>query len=244
MRVVITAGAPLDGAYARAAGTSLKALAPLRGSTMLARTLDVCAELHIDEVAVVGNDAIARACDGRRVRIVPDAGSGAANVRAALAAWPDDDEPLLYLTCDMPFLDARSLRSYLERSPGGALTMALCEYDAFEHRFPGAPPFGITLAGERVVNGGAFVIPPRVRARVADRAMRLFDARKSPWRMAAVAGVPLLLRLAFGTLSIAALEARARDLLGTEVVAVRGCAPELGYDADTAAEYLYACDRI
>ncbi len=243
MRAVITAGAPIDGEYARLAGTTLKALAPIGATTMLARTLDVLEALGIDAIAVVGNREIARACAARPVHIVADTGTGSGNVRAALEAWPDDAGALLYLTCDMPFLDADALRDLLARSPAGALTMPLAEHDAFARRFPRAPPFGITLAGERVVNGGAFVIPAGACARIADVAARLFEARKAPWQMASIAGLPLLLRFAFGRLGIASLEARARAVLGIDVIAVRGCAPELGYDADTAQEYRYARER-
>ena len=240
MKAVITAGAPIDGEYARLAGTPLKALAPIGETTMLARTLEVLGAIGVDAIAVVGNAEIARACGDRAVRMINDAGTGSGNVRAALEAWPEDGEPLLYLTCDMPFIDAAALREYVERSPRGALTMPLAEHDAFVRRFPDAPPFGITLAGERVVNGGAFLIPPGARARILTFAMRLFDARKAPWQMASIAGLPLLLRFACGRLSVAALEVRARMVLGVAVVAVRGCAPELGYDADTAQEYRYA----
>ncbi len=243
MKAVITAGAPIEGEYANLAGTARKALAPIGATTMLERTLDVLAALRIERIAVVGDDEIARCCATRDVRMIADRASGAGNVHAALGAWPEDGEPLLYLTCDMPFLDAPALDDFLARSPHAALTMPLAEHAAFVRRFPGAPPFGIVLAGERVVNGGAFVLPPGACARVADVAARLFDARKAPWKMAAIAGLPLLLRFAAGRLDIPALEGRARDLLGIEVRAVRGCAPELGYDADTADEYRYARER-
>ena len=102
MKAVITAGGPIDGAYAELARTNLKALAPVRGSTMIERTIDVLRETGVNRVAVVGNEEVRRCVDGRVEKIVPDAGSGAKNVLAALDAWADDGEPLVYLTCDMP----------------------------------------------------------------------------------------------------------------------------------------------
>jgi GTP:adenosylcobinamide-phosphate guanylyltransferase len=244
MYAVITAGGPIDGAYARHAGTTLKALAPVRGRTMIARTLDALLACGIERIAVVGNDVVRDACAPvTSVRMIADAGTGAGNVLGALDAWPDDAS-LLYLTCDMPYIDALSLQWFLDRMDPRTLSMPLCEHAAFVERFPGAPPFGITLDGERVVNGGAFHLPAGARPTIRAFATTMFDARKAPWKMARVAGPLVLLRFAIGRISVAALEARAQRVLGVPVAALRNAPPELAYDADTAPEYTYAVDRF
>ncbi len=240
MYAVITAGGPIDGAYAARAGTALKALAPMRGRTMLARTIDALRACGLERIAVVGNDAIRDACERvAPVRMVPDAGTGTGNVLGALDAWPDD-EALLYLTCDMPYVDVRSLQWVLDRIEPGTLSMPLAEHAAFVRRFPGAPPFGITLAGEQVVNAGVFHIPAGARARVRALATTMFEARKAPWKMASVAGPLVLLQFAVGRASIGALERRARSVLAMPVTALRDAPPELAFDADSDPEYVYA----
>jgi CTP:molybdopterin cytidylyltransferase MocA len=240
MYAVITAGGQIDGAYAARAGTTLKALAPVRGRTMLARTIDALRACGLERIAVVGNDAIRDECERvAPVTMVPDAGTGAGNVLGALDAWPDD-AALLYLTCDMPYVDARSLRWVLDRIEPSTLSMPLAEHAAFVQRFPGAPPFGITLAGERVVNAGVFHIPAAARARIRAFATTMFEARKAPWKMATVAGPLVLLQFVFGRASIGALERRARSVLAMPVTALRNAPPELAFDADADAEYVYA----
>ena len=125
---VITAGGPIDGAYAARAGTTLKALAPMRGRTMLARTIDALRGCGIEQIAVVGNDAVRDACAAiATVKMVADAGTGAGNVLGALDAWPDD-ATLLYLTCDMPYIDAASLQWVLDRIEPSTLSMPLAEH--------------------------------------------------------------------------------------------------------------------
>ncbi len=243
MKAVITAGGPLDGVYAELAGTRVKALAPVRGATMLDRTIAALRAVGAARIAIVGNAEVRRSIDGRVEKIVDDRGSGAKNVLAALDAWPDDGEPLLYLTCDMPYITNEALMQFLERVPHDTLAMPLTEIDAFRSRFPDAPPFGIALAGECVVNGGVFHIPAGATARIRSFATALFDARKAPWRMATITGPVLLLKFALKRLSIPDLEARARTVLDMNVAAVRHCAPELAYDADTADEYRYAVDH-
>lgn len=244
MKAVITAGAPIDGEFARLAQTRLKALAPVGGKTMLDRTIDALRGAGAGPIAVVGNDEVQRAIEDRVEKKIADRGTGAQNVLAALDAWPEDGEPLLYVTCDMPFVQSAHIAAFLRRVPREALAMPLAGIDAFRERFPGAPPFGITLAGETVVNGGIFYIPSGSSQRIRSFATALFDARKAPWKMASIAGPSLLLKFAIKRLSIETLEARARMLLGIAVVAIRGAAPELAYDADVADEYRYALDHM
>jgi GTP:adenosylcobinamide-phosphate guanylyltransferase len=243
VKAVITAGGPIDGTYAHLAGTRVKALAPIRGATMLDRTIASLREAGIARIAVVGNAQVRQSVDSRVEKIVDDAGTGAKNVLGALDAWPDDGEPLLYLTCDMPYITTKALTSFLERVPRDTLAMPLTEIDDFAHRFPGAPTFGITLAGECVVNGGVFHIPAGATQRIRTFATTLFDARKAPWRMATITGPMLLLKFLLKRLSIVDVERRARKVLDMNVAAVRGAAPELAFDADTADEYCYAIEH-
>jgi GTP:adenosylcobinamide-phosphate guanylyltransferase len=240
MNAVITAGGPIEGAYARHAGTDRKALAPVRGRTMLARTIDALYDCGIERIAVVGNDAVGRECaQFAFVTMRPDTNSGSGNVLQALDAWPDD-EPLLYLTCDMPYVDRPSLQWFLDRVSSQSLAMPLAEYDVYRERFPDAPEAGITLAGERVVNAGVFHLPAGSRNRIRAFATALFEARKAPWRMARIAGIPMLAAFALRRASIGALERRASRVLALPVLALRGAPPQLAFDADTVAEYLYA----
>ncbi|HTV92499.1 MAG TPA: nucleotidyltransferase family protein [Verrucomicrobiae bacterium] len=243
MYAVITAGGPIDGEYAARAGSAFKALAPVRGRTMIVRTIEALHECGIDRIAVVGSDAVGDVCATvAPVKMIPDVGSGAKNVLGALDAWPDD-AALLYLTCDMPYIDAAAVRWFLDRIEPATLSMPLCEHAAFVARFPGAPPFGVALGGERVVNAGIFHLPVGSRARVRTLAAAMFEARKAPWKMAWFAGPLVLLRFLLGRASVNALEQRATDVLGIPVVAMRNAPPELAYDADTAAEYAYALDH-
>ncbi|HET9030506.1 MAG TPA: nucleotidyltransferase family protein [Candidatus Aquilonibacter sp.] len=243
MKAVITAGAPIDGEFARLARTSLKALAPVRGKTMLERTIDALRGAGVRRIAVVGNGDVQRTVSDRVEKMIDDRASGSGNVLAALDAWAEDGEPLLYATCDMPYIRAEDIRTFLDRIPAHALAMPLTEIEDFRNRFPQAPPFGITLAGHTVVNGGIFHIPPGATQRIRSFATALFDARKAPWKMARIAGPALLVKFALKRLSIAELEARARDVLGIDVAAVRGAAPELAFDADLADEYRYAIEH-
>jgi GTP:adenosylcobinamide-phosphate guanylyltransferase len=241
VKAVITAGGRVGDPYASVAGTDIKALARVRGKTMLDRIIDALRGAGVTSIAVVGGSEVREACGRRVERIVDESPSGAENVLRALRAWPDDDRPLLYATSDMPYVTADAVGDFVRRVPGGAIAMAVSEHAHFVTRFPAAPPSGIELARERIVNGGLFSLPCGSCADVAELATRLFDARKAPWRMATLVSPGTMLRFALGRLSVAQVEREARRLVRRPAAAVRGCAPELAFDADTVADYRYAC---
>jgi GTP:adenosylcobinamide-phosphate guanylyltransferase len=241
VNAVITAGGRIDGEYARAAGTEVKALAAVRGETMLARTIAALRGAGVKRIAVVGGEDVHLACEASVDLVIPEKARGSENIIAALRAWPEYREPLVYATSDMPYVAPAAVADFIARSPDGHFALSLCEFNAFVERFPEAPSgFGIKLAGERVVNGGLFVIPAGSGERLAGLAAQFFDARKEPWRMVKLINPMAALRFAFGRLSIAHLEVEASRIGGLPATAVRECAPELGFDADDAAEYEYA----
>jgi GTP:adenosylcobinamide-phosphate guanylyltransferase len=230
----------LSGVYAQEAGTSVKALAPVRGVSMLERVLSALRDAGVTRVAVVGGDEVRRACSDQVDRVISEAPSGTENLIRALRAWPDDGEPLVYAASDMPYVTSAAISDFLSRVPTGHVALPLARFDTYAARFPGAPPCGITLAGERVVNGDVFSVPGGSFARVEAIATRFFEARKHPWQMARLVSPRLFVRFLFRRLGIAHLEARAYRVLAVPAAGVRGCAPELAFDADTLADYRYA----
>ncbi|HKU67800.1 MAG TPA: nucleotidyltransferase family protein [Candidatus Baltobacteraceae bacterium] len=236
---VVTAGGRVDAEFAAVLGTPVKALAPFGGRTFLQITLEALRGAGVERIAVVGGGEVRAACDGLVERVIDESPDGAENLRRALYAW-STQTPLLYLTSDMPFLTTAALEAFLRRVPADTLALPLTEWNDFARRFPSAPPFGVNLAGEKVVNGGAFVIPPRAHECIERFAMQFFDARKSVWRMARLTGPLLLLQFAMRRLGVAQLESHARRLLGVPALAVRGAPAELAYDVDVLEEYRYA----
>ncbi len=242
MNAVITAGARVNGAFARRIGTPVKALARVGGRTLLDASIDAARGAGVTRLAVVGGSEVREACAQAVDVIIEESESGAANLQRALGAW-DGGAPLLYMTSDMPFIGAPVLREFIEAVPRDALALPVTACADFERRFPGAPPFGIEIGGERIVNGGVFWIPAGAASTVEKLAMRFFDARKSKTRMALLLGPVLCLQFAFGRLTIGALEMQARRRLGIPAIAIRGASPDLAYDIDTLDEYAYAVQR-
>lgn len=241
LRAVVTAGGRVDGAFAAAIGTPIKALAPLGGAVMIDAVLTAIAQAGIEHVAVVADAALAPVV-AARARLVAAASDGATNVARALDAWPDGDD-LLYATSDLPFVTGTAVRDFLERSAGYDLTLPLASEAAYAAAYPNAPSHVTALGGERVANGSVFFIGHRARAPLRSVAARFFDARKSALRMARLLGPTLLLRYCVRRLRIANVERRAERVLHVRAAALRDAAPELCFDVDTWEDYRYACLR-
>lgn len=241
MHAVITAGGRVDGVFAEQIGGNVKALAPVGGQTLLARTILAARLAGVERVAVVGGAEV-RAADGALADdFIPESRSGAENVHRALCFY--GQEPLLYLTSDMPYVSGAFIREFLDRAPDSALAMPLADAGKYETRFPGAPDHATVIGGERIANGSAFFIPARAARTIDNVAQQLFDARKSLPRMAILLGPALLLKFAFRRLQIADVERKAAAVLGFSVRAVRDCAPELCFDVDTIEDYRYAIEH-
>jgi CTP:molybdopterin cytidylyltransferase MocA len=243
VKAVVTAGGLAGGAFSAAAGTQVKALAPVRGAPMLESVIVALREAGAERIALIAGPEVRERFAVRVEQTIDASPSGGANIMRALNAWPEDGGALLYATCDLPYITGAAVADFVARTPRGALGMSLVEAQRYAARFPGCPSFGITLAGERVVNGGVFLLPPGGAERIELVATRFFDARKAPWRMASMIGIGTLWRLVAGRLSVGALEAKANTVLGMRAVAVRNCAPELAFDVDTVADYRYACEH-
>lgn len=240
MKAVVTAGGRIDGEFATAAGTDVKGLVSIHGVTMLQRAIDALRGAGVTQIAVVGGNEVKAACASAIDRFVEESPSGSENLLRALRAWPDD-ERLLYATSDLPYVTPAAVKDFVERAGHGTLAVALAEFADFTARFPDAPPFGIRLGRERVVNGGLFSIPPGAGEKLAAIATRFFEARKKPWRMASLVGPSVLIRFLSGRLRVSDLETMALHVLQVPAQALRGCAPELAFDVDTIVEYRYAC---
>jgi CTP:molybdopterin cytidylyltransferase MocA len=239
-RAVITAGGTVDGEFAQAIGTPVKALAPWVDGTLIDAVLAACRDAGIDGVAVVGGPEVRTYLAGHAgVRVVDAAIDGGTNVLRALEAWPA--ERFVYLTSDLPFADGSGLRDLIARSQPYALTMGIADASAYAARFPGAADHAVRLGRERVINAGAFVVAPEALGPLRTFATQFFAARKSLWRMALLLGPGMTLRFARGRLGVGDVEGLATRRLGVPVAAIRGCDPGLCYDVDALEDYRYAC---
>jgi hypothetical protein len=223
-------------------GTHVKALGPIGGRSMIDAAIDAARGAGAQRVLVVGGSEVAAHCADRVDGVLDEAAEGRENIRRAMIAGNADR--LLLMTSDMPFVDAHGLAAFLAAAEGCDVALPVATGDAYQAAYPGAPPHVTDLGGERIANGNVVYFAPGSAERVLPLAQRLFDARKSLWKMAALLGPALLARFAARRLRIDHIEARARDVLGIDARACRNSAPSLCFDVDGDEDYRYALGRI
>lgn len=238
MIAAITAGGRADDVLARELGVSVKALATVGGTTLLARAIDSARASGARRVVIIGGADVRAHCAAHVDDVIEESLDGCENVRRAIATTEGD--PLLLLSSDLPFVSGSALGAFLERARSCDLALPLAEAADYERTYPGAPPHLTRLGADRVANGSVVFFGAGVAPHALPLAQRLFDARKSLTRMAFFLGPLLLARFVTGSLRIQHIEARGKALLGLEVRAIRNAAPELCFDIDTVADYRYA----
>jgi CTP:molybdopterin cytidylyltransferase MocA len=238
----ITAGGRVGGEFAAAIGTDVKALAPFGGRRLIDAAIDAARGAGAMRVAVIGGDEVRAYCGSRVDAVIDESRSGEANLRRALSVAGDD--PLVLLTSDLPFVCTEALAAFLGRAGDADVAMPVASGAAYAAAFPGAPAHVVTIGGESIANGSAFSFASGTADRIADVATRLFAARKSLPRMAALLGPALLARFLMRRLRIADIERRADELFKLRIRAVRDASPALCYDVDTQADYEYAIERL
>ena len=265
--VILPAGGRITGEFAQMAGVDIKALIAFEGKTILRRTIETLRKTgRIRRIVVIGPPA---ALDEARIAgadgLLTEGASGPDNILAGLkwveqtTAQAEDSTPsaerdgtpsaakeagskrVLIVTTDLPFLTAPTLTAFLDACPPDAdVALPVMTQQAFEARFPGTQNEYVRLADGHFTMGCAFVLNPETLLRNEGHLRALFDARKSQWQMVRLIGIGTGLRFAAGRLSVAHLEARASRIARCKGRAILGMPPELAYDIDLPAEYLYA----
>jgi GTP:adenosylcobinamide-phosphate guanylyltransferase len=241
MIAVITAGGRVGGSFAEAIGTEVKALAPIGARTLIDAAIDAARAAGAERISIVGGDAVRTHCGGRVDEIIAEDAEGHENLRRAICAAVD--RPLLLMTSDLPFIEGDALGAFVRAARGADVALPLASEAAYAAAYPGAPSHVTSIGRERVVNGSVAFFAPGVGERVLPAAQRLFDARKSLWRMALLLGPRLVTLFALRRLQIEDVEHRAAATLGVRALAIRNASPALCYDVDTLEDYRYAITR-
>jgi GTP:adenosylcobinamide-phosphate guanylyltransferase len=211
-----------------------KAFVPVGGTPMVARVLQALREvpevMHITVVApspVLDDPALALADDRRSAgdKIVESVERGLER--------SDPNVMLLMVTSDAPLLSPRSLRGFV-RALGAVnadLVYGIAERTAHERTYPGAPHTWARMREGVYCGSAVFGIRPRVMPALRRFLDDLAAARKSPLRLARTFGWDIVLRFAFGALSIRTAEERASAILGHPVRALV-VEPDLAFNVD------------
>ncbi|GAC1534062.1 MAG: nucleotidyltransferase family protein [Candidatus Velthaea sp.] len=243
MNAIVLAGGPADKVAALEPGAANKAFVRIGGITLVERVLRTLREVpRIERIIVVaphathGEPALALADEQRDdgVRMIE-------SLRSGIAGFPPD-QLLLIVASDLPALTRAALDEAIDeieaRDPD--IAYACLERRFHDARYPQIPHTWAKMRDGSFCGGGVSAIKPRALPRLGELLGALGSARKAPLRLAAIFGWDVLVRFAFGRLSIAAAEARASRLAGAPVAAIRCTHPEIAVNVDRVGDVALA----
>jgi molybdopterin-guanine dinucleotide biosynthesis protein A len=228
--VVLAGGSPEP---ALAPGLPNKAFLPIGGQPLVVRVTQALRQAaSVSRILVVGPTAELAPLLGTTVELVPQQPTLMDNVAAAVARLPDEKR-VLVIASDLPLLTGEAVEHFVARCAG----VAGCYYPivpqaAIEARFPTARKTYVQLTDGIFCGGSAMLFDPTLLDRVRPLVERLIDGRKKPWLLAQLFGWSTVMKFAAHALSIAEIEAKAREITGFEVRAVILEGPELALDVD------------
>jgi molybdopterin-guanine dinucleotide biosynthesis protein A len=241
MHCLIIAGGqvrPEDALYPYTQGRP-KALIDMGGRTMLERVVAALqGSRQIEDVLVVGLDPATEGLTfARPVEFLPDQGSMVGNMLAG-CAWFLANRPnataILGCTADIPAITPAMVDGFVDacRPWDHGVYYNFVSREKLESRFPNSNRTYSKISGTEVASGGLTVVQPAIAERNRALLEMLTAARKHPWRVARIVGLPFLLKFLFQRVTFADVEATAGRIIGAPVQIVLSSPAEVAMDAD------------
>ena len=221
----------------------IKGLVPIANRPMIAWVVEAmrAAETIAEIAVVVPTDRELGEWTSLVDHIVLSDGSFMDNALAGFSALTNG-RAVLAATGDLPALTGDAVDDYANRSleSGAELTYPLVSAEDMEAQFPGSQRTYVKVDGGRVTGGNMMLLAPQLVRRHRELGQRLFDARKSPVRMAQVLGPIFIVKYVLGVLRVHDVELKMEQMVGAKCAAVRTRYAAIGADVDKPIDVVVA----
>jgi hypothetical protein len=146
------------------------------------------------------------------------------------------ESPLMLMTSsDLPLLDARNLDDFIDRCDGD-ICYPFVEKSIIHKMFPDREWVYVKVREGRFTGSSLFAFVPKVLVRIRDKVREVMDSRRSVPRLASLWGLPFLLKLALGSVSIGAAEKHLSSVLACRCRGIVSGFPEIAMDVDKLSD--------
>jgi GTP:adenosylcobinamide-phosphate guanylyltransferase len=241
LHAILTAGGRLPRALRPHADSPVKALLSVGGASLLARAAEAARQCPaIGGIAVVGGADVQAAtpagCD-----YVAEGEGVVDNIHNGFKHLGGEDHDYLIISPDLPFIGAADLAAYI--SAVGAkceIGFPMVSREQFLAAYPGAPNYFTRIDGRACTMGSCiFAAGPAIKKNIPF-GRDLYAARKYPWRLAIMLGLPIIWGLLTGGLRTQQVEDRLSLLMDCRVRGIEVDAPGLAYDVDNLQNFEFA----
>ncbi|SCG81773.1 hypothetical protein DW1_0152 [Proteiniborus sp. DW1] len=213
---------------------SNKAFIKLHDKPMITYVIDALKAANcIDKIALVGDKAQLSRIDSQIDILIDQNGSMLDNIKAGVSHFREDSM-LLISTCDIPLLTSEAVEDFVKKAleTEADACYPIINRITCELAYPESKRTYATLREGQFTGGNLFMLNPAVLDRCIYIAEQMISYRKSPAKMSKVLGLPFLIKLAIGKLTIDEIENRASRLLNIRAKAIISDYAEIGNDID------------
>jgi molybdopterin-guanine dinucleotide biosynthesis protein A len=240
LSVIILAGGEAGFGTPELGPRTPKALLPVAGKPLCAYLAQAVAEASFSGPVIFAGPEEARAYLPSSFLLEPARDTFHENLCAAAERLRAEGgsavggNPTLLLGVDIPLLTAETLSRFVQKAQEtrADLVYPVVEKSLCLARYPEARRTFVRLREGSFTGGNALYLRPGTLNRVIHLAERLHALRKSPLRLALFLGPGILLRYLTGTLTLSAVERRAKRITGLSCASLPFPHPEIAMDLD------------
>lgn len=221
-----------------------KALIELQGKPMIMYVIDALkASNSIHEVAIVGDKNQLASLEAKADAIINYNGTILDNIVAGVKHF-QKDSMLLISTCDIPLLTGEAVKDFIKRSLEikADICYPIINRTTCQLAYPESQRTYATLKEGQFTGGNLVMLNPAILNSCIDIAEQMISHRKNPAKMSRVLGLPFLIKLAAGRLTIEEVENRVSRLLNIRGKAIISDYAEIGNDVDKP-EHIHMAEK-
>ena len=233
INAVVLAGRPNQGALSHEKA-SCEALIDIAGKPMVSWVIDALVRAgSIDQVAVVAPADARRVVEASGALWVEAGDALSENVRLGAASLPRD-QAILMVSGDIPLLKEPMVEDFIRRAEftEAEIVYPIIEKNLCEQKYPFVRRTYVGLKEGIYTGGNLIYLRPGALVYALRLLQKAYEARKKPWRLAAMLGWRFLLKLLMHNARLEEVEQKASEILGIRAKAVVVPYPEIGIDID------------
>lgn len=214
-----------------------KALIKIKGRYMVEYIIDSLRySKYVDRIIAVGSKEQLESCIGQKVDgVVQCSDSIIKNVKAGID-YLNEERHILVCTSDIPMVSSDAIDDFTEQCIEKSVDVGypIIEKSLNDTKYPDAKRTYVKMKDGTYTGGNILYINPSVIGPCYGIAEELVQNRKNAIKMGRILGMPVLIGLSMGILSIESVEKRVNKMFGINAKAIKTLYPEIGNDVDKA----------
>lgn len=236
---VLLAGAENGDLIPKRLTIDYEALLEINGKAIVNYVLEALNNAQqVNKIIIVGPKSVENVLLAKGADLVIEAEeSMIENIELGLQTLDEEfnpNQPCLLITSDIPLVTSEAIDSFINdcNRQEASIYYPIISKETIQATYPAADNTYVDLQHDTYTGGNLTLVDPEVITESISLLERVIENRKHPLKMSRMLGLKFATKLLFGRLSLAEIEAKISDLVGTSCSTVITDYPELSLDVD------------